>query len=50
MDRGERSETIVHDLGALFEVDVRAAGPALLAADLDGMEPRVQQGSRGCSS
>jgi hypothetical protein len=46
MDRGELSETIVHELGALFEAEVRAAGPALLAADLDGMEQRVQQLSR----
>src|SRR5205085_60747 len=46
MDRGELSETIVHELGALFEAEVRAAGPALLAADLDGLEQRVQQLSR----
>jgi hypothetical protein len=46
MDRGELSETIVHELGALFAAEVRAAGPALLAADLDGMEQRVQQLSR----
>src|SRR5438105_11993948 len=46
MDRGELSETIVHELGALFEAEVRAAGPALVAADLDGMEQRAQQLSR----
>jgi hypothetical protein len=46
MDRGERSETIVHEVSALFAAEVRAAGPALLAADLDGMEQRVQQLSR----
>src|SRR5919201_3642765 len=46
MDRSELSEIIVHELGALFEAEVRAAGPALLAADLDGMEQRVQQLSR----
>jgi hypothetical protein len=46
MDRNELSEAIIHDLGALFEAEVRAAGPALLAADLDGMEQRVQQMSR----
>ena len=36
MDRSELSETIVHELGALFEAEVRAAGPVLVAADLDG--------------
>jgi Uncharacterised protein family (UPF0236) len=46
MDRSELSEAIIHELGALFEAEVRAAGPALLAADLDGMEQRVQQLSR----
>jgi hypothetical protein len=46
MDRRELSEAIIHDLSALFEAEVRAAGPALLAADLDGMEQRVQQLSR----
>jgi Uncharacterised protein family (UPF0236) len=46
MDRGELSETIVHEVSALFAAEVRAAGPALLAADLDGMEQRVQQLSR----
>ena len=46
MDRGELSETIVHELGALFEAEVRAAGPVLVAADLDGVEQRVQQLSR----
>jgi Uncharacterised protein family (UPF0236) len=46
MDRGELSETIVHELSALFAAEVRAAGPALLAADLDGMEQRVQHLSR----
>src|SRR2546421_273225 len=46
MDRSELSETIVHELGALFEAEVRAAGPVLVAADLDGMEQRVQQLSR----
>jgi hypothetical protein len=46
MDRSELSEAIIHDLSALFAAEVRAAGPALLAADLDGMEQRVQQLSR----
>src|SRR5437588_2881177 len=46
MDRSELSEAIIHDLSTLFEAEVRAAGPALLAADLDGMEQRVQQLSR----
>jgi|SRR5947209_1016452 len=46
MDRRELSEAIIHDLSALFEAQVRAAGPAVLAADLDGMEQRVQQLSR----
>jgi hypothetical protein len=43
MDRGALSATIGHDLSALCEAEVRAAGPALLAADLDGREQRVQQ-------
>jgi hypothetical protein len=34
MDRSERSETIVHELSALFAAEVRPAGPALLVADL----------------
>lgn len=46
IDRGELSEAIIHELSALFEVEVRAAGPALLAADLDEMERRMQQLSR----
>jgi hypothetical protein len=46
MDRSELSETIVHEVSALFAAEVRAAGPALLVADLDGMEQRVQQLSR----
>ena len=46
MDRGALSETIVHDLGALFAAAVRAAGPALVVADLDGLAQRVQQLSR----
>ena len=46
MDRSELSETIVHEVSTLFAAEVRAAGPALLAADLDGMEQRVQQLSR----
>jgi hypothetical protein len=46
MERGELSKTIVHDLSARFAAEVRAAGPALVATDLDGMEQRVQQLSR----
>ena len=46
MDRSELSETILHELSVLLAAEVRAAGPALLAADLDGMEQRVQQLSR----
>jgi hypothetical protein len=46
MDRSELSEAIIHELSALFEAEVRAAGRTLLAADLDGMEQRVQQLSR----
>jgi hypothetical protein len=45
MDRSELSEAIIQDVSALFAAEV-AAGPALLAADLDGMEQRVQQMSR----
>src|SRR2546423_1904323 len=46
MDRGELSETIVHELSALFAAGGRAAGAAVGGADLDGMEQRVQQLSR----
>jgi hypothetical protein len=46
MDRSELSEAIIHDPSALFAAEVRAAGPALGAADLHGMEQRVPQMSR----
>ena len=40
------SETIVHELGTLLEAEMCPAGPALVAADLNGIEQRVQQVSR----
>ncbi len=46
MDRSELSEASIHEVGTLFEAEVRAAGPELVAADLEGMERRVQQLSR----
>jgi hypothetical protein len=49
MDRTELSEAIIQELGALFVEELRAAGPALLAADLDGMEGRLQELNRRLS-
>ncbi len=49
MDRADLSDAIIQERGALFEEELRAAGPALLRVDLDGMEARVQAVSRrGC--
>jgi hypothetical protein len=46
MDRGELSEAIIQELGEVFKAELRLAGPALLTADLDGLEHRLQQVSR----
>jgi hypothetical protein len=46
MDRGELSEAIIQELGEVLKAEMRAAGPELLTADLDGMEQRLQQVSR----
>jgi hypothetical protein len=46
MDRGELSEAIIQELGEVFKAELRTAGPALLTADLDGLEHRLQQVSR----
>ncbi len=46
MDRADLSDAIIQELGALFEEELRAAGPALLTVDLDGMEARLQAVSR----
>lgn len=46
MDREDLSEAIIQEVSAIVAEDVRAAGPELLTADLDGMEARLQQLSR----
>jgi len=46
MDREDLSETIIQEVSAIVAEDVRAAGPELLTADLDGMEARLQAVSR----
>ena len=46
MDRTDLSEAIVEELGALFVSELRQAGPALVAADLDGIEQGLQELSR----
>jgi hypothetical protein len=46
VDRAELSEAIIHELGEVFKAELRAAGPDLLTADLDGIERRVQAVSR----
>ncbi|MDQ6746859.1 MAG: ISKra4 family transposase [Candidatus Dormibacteraeota bacterium] len=46
MDRVDLSETIIQDVSAIVAEELRAAGPELLTADLDGMEARLQQMSR----
>jgi hypothetical protein len=42
MDREDLSEAIRQEVSAIVAEDVRAAGPELLTADLDGMEARLQ--------
>ena len=46
MDRTGLSEAIVRELGEVFMGELRQAGPALVAADLDGIEQRLQEVSR----
>ena len=46
MDRAGLSEAIVRELGELFVGELRQAGPALVAADLDGIERHLQEVSR----
>ena len=43
MDRTELSEAIIQELGDMFREELRAAGPEVLSADLDGIEARLQQ-------
>jgi hypothetical protein len=46
VDRAELSEAIVRELGELFVSELRQAGPELVAAELDGIEQRLQEVSR----
>jgi len=46
MDRTELSEAIIQEVGAIVAEELRAAGPDLLTADLDGIETRLQAVSR----
>jgi len=46
MDSTELSEAIIQDVGAIVVEELRAAGPELLTADLDGIEARLQVVSR----
>ena len=46
MDRADLSEAIVRELGELFVSELRQAGPDLVAADLAGIEQRLQEVSR----
>jgi len=46
MDRAELSEAIIQELSDIWEEELRAATPALLTADLDGIEACLQQVSR----
>jgi len=46
MDREDLSETIIQEVSAIVAEELRAAGPELLTADLDGMEARLQAVSR----
>ncbi len=42
MERSALSAVVIEELGELFTGALRAVGPALLAADLDGVEQQVQ--------
>jgi len=46
MDRANLSATIIRELGELFVTALTQAGPELLAADLDGIEQRLQDLTR----
>jgi len=46
MDRTELSEAIIQEVSAIVAEELRAAGPDLLTADLDGIETRLQAVSR----
>jgi hypothetical protein len=46
VDRTALSEAIIQELGDLFRAELRAAGPEVLTADLDGIEARLQAVSR----
>ncbi len=46
MDRGDLSEAIIQEVSAIVAEELRAAGPDLLRADLDGVEARLQALSR----
>jgi len=46
MDRRDLSEAIIQELGTILAEELRAAGPELLRADLDGIEARLQAVSR----
>ncbi len=46
MDREDLSEAIIQEVSAIVAEELRAAGPELLTADLDGMEARLQAMSR----
>ena len=46
MDRADLSDAIVEELGTLFVSELRRVGAELLAADLDGIERRLQEVSR----
>jgi len=46
MDRDELSAAIIQEVGEIVAEELRAAGPELLTADLDGVEARLQRLSR----
>ncbi len=46
MDRTELSAAIIQEVSAIVAEELRAAGPALLTADLAGIETRLQALSR----
>jgi hypothetical protein len=46
VDRATLSEAIVEELGELFVSELRQVGPALVGADLEGIEHRLQEVSR----
>jgi len=46
MDRDELSAAIIRDVGEIVAEELRAAGPELLTADLDGVKARLQRLSR----